>query len=85
MWFFNFPTFFNWNKDVLGEKKSKNYQLGGGRGGVTIIRDSRVEQFEVFEYENIRSDLKCCHYYEKWKTMSDLIPGNTRDPRSIFR
>ena len=28
-----------WNKDVLGGKKSKNLQSGGGG---TIIRDSRV-------------------------------------------
>ena len=29
------------------------------------------ETDEAFEYQNTRSDFKCCNYRENWKTMSD--------------
>ena len=39
-----------------------------GHQGITTI--------EAFEYENTRSDVKCCDYWEKWKAM---FPGTQRE------
>ena len=37
----------------------------------------------TFEYENTRSDFKCCDYWKKWKTIRQITAKYTWDPRAV--
>ena len=49
--------------NIMMKQKGKGYQ------GIWAID-------EAFEYENRRSDLKRCNYYEKWKTICQTTAIN---------
>ena len=44
-----------------------------------------IRSTEAFEYENTISDLKCCDYWEKWKTIWQTTAKYTRNTRGVFR
>ena len=48
----------------MTEQKRKGYQ--------------RIRSIEAFEYQNIRSDFKCCDYWEKRKTICQTTAKYTK-------
>ena len=59
--------------NIITEQKGKGQQV--------------IRTIKTFDYENTRSDFKCCDYWEKWEAISttNIKARYTRNLRNIFR